>query len=93
MIATYSKQFVLHFESEQNLQLACLDPIVVLNPILAKFRNVILTSSCFTPSKAYSQLFNFHPKLTGSYSLQLNGSNSLCPIILSKGSDHVLQIY
>ena len=54
-----------HFK-DPILQLACLDASLAIQPVLAKFRSVIITSGTLSPIDLYPKLLNFQPVVTAS---------------------------
>ena len=47
--------------SEPLLQCCCLDSSLALQPIVNKYRSVIITSGTLSPLGVYSRILNVHP--------------------------------
>ncbi|KAK3282581.1 hypothetical protein CYMTET_9690 [Cymbomonas tetramitiformis] len=70
LVGTYSKGFQIIFEPfdermpsipDPVMQLTCLDASLAIQPVLARFQSVIITSGTLSPIDLYPKLLNFHP--------------------------------
>jgi DNA excision repair protein ERCC-2 len=79
MISTYFKGFTVIVEPypedqlifDPMLQFYCLDASLAMQPVFAKFRNVVLTSGTISPMEIYPKILNFMPKLIKAFNIRL----------------------
>jgi len=68
------------------IQLFCLNPSLVLEPCLAKFKHSVLVSYSFEPPELYCKLLGIQPV----HIARVKCSRALtCPLMLTKGSDQL----
>lgn len=97
IISTYMRGFALIVEpfddrtptiSNPIMTLSCLDATIAIQPVLARFQSVIITSGTLSPIDMYPKLLDFHPVILTSFTMTL-ARPCICPIIVSKGNDQV----
>ncbi|KAM0681669.1 TFIIH/NER complex ATP-dependent 5'-3' DNA helicase subunit [Glugoides intestinalis] len=97
MLSIYSKGFSVIFEPYDNmsgvfnpvLKLCNLDSSIAMAHIFKNFRNVIITSGTLSPIEMYPKILNFIPLNILEIGATLD-RNSICPLIITKGSDQVI---
>ena len=100
VLATYDEGFVVLMEPspphaptlhDPLLQLVCTDSSLAIQPVLKKFRSVIVTSGTLSPIALYPNLLGMTEKLKVSASLQMSmpagRSTIMCPIVVARGTD------
>jgi len=97
LIGTYDKGFQVLCEPydartphlhDPILRLVCQDASIAMQPVLRKFRNVIITSGTLSPIDFYPKILNFEPKIAKSFDMTLSRS-CICPMIITKGNDQI----
>lgn len=68
------------------LQFACLDAAIAMQPILAKFKRIIITSGTLSPIEMLPRILRFQPVLSKSLTTTLY-RQSVQPLVVSRGSD------
>ena len=68
------------------LQLACLDPTLVMRRIFDRFSSVIITSGTLSPLSIYPRILDFDPAIAISLPNTLP-RESILPLVVSHGSD------
>jgi DNA excision repair protein ERCC-2 len=93
LVGTYSKGFLLIIDPTENtyqqepmMQFSCLDASLAIQPVLAKFRSVVITSGTISPIDMYTKILNFTPVVAERFSMSL-ARTSVCPLIVTRGSD------
>jgi DNA excision repair protein ERCC-2 len=99
LISTYGKGFVLlttpapigHSEAKKaaTLHFACLDPSIAMEPILQKYRSVIITSGTLSPLNFYPKLLGFEPVISQDFEMSLRRP-CVCPLVVTRGSDQLV---
>jgi len=68
------------------LQFACLDASIAMQPVINKFRSVVITSGTLSPLEMYPRMLNFQPVLSKRFPMTLN-SPCIAPLIVCRGQD------
>ena len=59
-----------------------------MQPVLKKFRNVVITSGTLSPIDFYPKILKFEPKIAKSFDMTLSRA-CICPMIITKGNDQI----
>lgn len=94
LLGTYQKGFSLIIEPRSDeevenntiLQYTCLDASIAMQPIIRRFRSVVITSGTLSPLDMYPRMLNFMPVVTERLGMSLNRA-CVCPLIVTRGSD------
>ena len=70
------------------LRLVCQDASLAMQPVLSKFRNVVITSGTLSPIGFYPKILKFEPKISKSFDMTLSRA-CICPMIITKGNDQI----
>ncbi|KAL3197521.1 hypothetical protein MRX96_001583 [Rhipicephalus microplus] len=65
-----------------------MDASLSIKPVFNRFQSVIITSGTLSPVEMYPKILDFRPVVSASLSITL-ARPSICPLIVSKGSDQV----
>lgn len=97
LVSTYTKGFTIIVEpfDERSpgipnpvINLSCMDASLSIKPVFNRFQSVIITSGTLSPVEMYPKILDFRPVVSASLSITL-ARPSICPLIVSKGSDQV----
>jgi len=69
------------------LQLCCLEPSLVLAPLLASVQSVVLTAGSLSPPELYAKLLRIEPCVAFHAADASCVRHRLCPLVVSRGSD------
>lgn len=95
LLGSYDKGFSLIIEPFDDrapsirdpiLHYSCMDASLAVKPVFDRFQSVIITSGTLSPLEMYPKMLQFNPVSMASFDMSLP-RNSLCPIIVTKGSD------
>ncbi|XP_026192298.1 general transcription and DNA repair factor IIH helicase subunit XPD [Cyclospora cayetanensis] len=70
------------------LQLCCLDASLAMQPVLKRFKSVILTSGTISPLELYPKILSFVPLIAESFPVSMDRA-CFCPMIVARGADQV----
>ncbi|KAH6925385.1 hypothetical protein HPB50_004512 [Hyalomma asiaticum] len=97
LVSTYTKGFTVIVEPYDErspgvpnpvINLSCMDASLSIKPVFNRFQSVIITSGTLSPVEMYPKILDFRPVVSASLSITL-ARPSICPLIVSKGSDQV----
>jgi len=97
LLGTYSQGFTVIADPypeavgiyDPHLTLSCLDASIALQPVLKRYRSVVLTSGTMSPLQMYPKILGMtNVVVTESFSITME-RKCLCPLIVTHGPDQV----
>ena len=92
LISTYEQGFSLIIDNTvepSTLEFCCLDASIALQPLLQKYKSVVITSGTLSPIEMFQQILNIKQSvISARFQMSLH-KPCICPLIITKGSDQV----
>ena len=71
------------------LHLVCLDPAIIMAPLIARFDNLVITSGTLSPLEMYPKILSFSPKIAVSLPMSV-ARPCFLPLFVTRGADQVM---